>query len=163
MSEFIFPTEGLSGDTSGAGALSGLDGLGGAGSELLGVDVLCFTDLDPELRLVGGRALLAQDLVHRLETPAGGLFYDDSYGFDLRELLNGALDEADVPRIAAAVEAQCLLDERVEVVRASVTLLYAERRLRVSISVLCAEGPFSFVLTVDELTAVASDFFAQAA
>lgn len=161
MSESIFATEGLAGD-GGAGTLSSLGGAG-RGAEQLGLDVLCFTDLDPELRLVGGRALLAQDLTHRFETPTGGLFYDDTYGFDLRELLNGALDAADVPRIAAAVEAQCLLDERVEAVRADVTLWPAQGRLRVSFAVLCASGPFSFVLTVDALAVTASDFFAQAA
>lgn len=157
--EYTFPTEGLAGD-GGAGALSGVEGLGAEGSALLGLDVACIADLDPQLRLIGGRTLLAQDLAHRFETPSGGLFYDDSYGFDLRALLNRPLDEADVPRVAAAVEAQCLLDERVEAVRADVTLYRAESRLRVAVSVLCAEGPFSFVLLVSELSV---DFFAQAA
>lgn len=164
--EYLFPTETLSGSESGggdAGRLAALDGLGGAGSLQLGLDVLCLADLDPQLQLVGGRALLAQDLAHRFETPAGGLFYDDSYGYDLRALLNAALDEATVPAIAAAVEAQCLLDERVEAVRADVTLYRAESRLRVAIAVECAAGPFSFSLLVDELSLVAADFFAQAA
>lgn len=160
MTEYLFPTESLAAD-GGAGALSGLDGLGGSGAEIFGLDILSLTDLDPQLQLVAGRALLAQDLAHRFETPAGGLFYDDSYGYDLRALLNAALDETAAPGIAAAVEAQCLLDERVESVRAEVTLYRAENRLRVAVSVLCAEGPFSFVLTVDDLQLVASDFFAQ--
>ena len=167
MSEYLFPTETLPGSSDsgdgGAGRLAALDGLGGAGSLQLGLDVLCLTDLDPQLQLVGGLALLAQDLAHRFETPAGGLFYDESYGYDLRALLNAELDESDVTRIAAAVEAQCLLDERVEAVRVDVTLYRAESRLRVAIAVECAEGPFSFSLLVDELSLVAADFFAQAA
>lgn len=152
MSEFIFPTEGL----AAPGELAARDAQSGE----LGIDIASLTDLDPQLRLVGGQALLAQDLAHRFETPAGGLFYDDSYGYDLRALLNAPLDESAVPAIVAAVEAQCLLDERVDDVRADVTLYRSESRLRVLISVLCAEGPFSFYLLVSELSV---DFFAQAA
>lgn len=159
MTEYLFPTAALSGD-GGSSTLAGLDGLVLSGDELLGVDIASLADLDPQLRLVGGRAVLAQDLAHRFETPAGGLFYDDSYGYDLRALLNAALDEADAPRIAAACEEQCLLDERVLAVRVAVTLYRAENRLTVAISVECAEGPFSFVLAVSELSV---DFFAQAA
>ncbi len=147
MTEYLFPTAALSGD-GGSSALGALDGAVSGGDELLGVDIASLTDLDPQLRLIGGRAVLAQDLAHRFETPEGGLFYDDSYGYDLRALLNAALDEADAPRIAAACEAQCLLDERVLAVRAEVTLYRAENRLAVRISVECAEGPFSFVLAV---------------
>lgn len=158
MSEYLFPTEGLTAE--GEGASGALEAFGADGSELLGLDVLCLADLDPQLVLIGGRALLAQDLAHRFETPTGGLFYDGSYGYDLRALLNAPLDEGDVPRIAAAVEAQCLLDERVGLARADVTLFRSENRLRVAVSVLCAEGPFSFVLLVSELTV---DFFTQAA
>lgn len=151
MTEYLFPTTSLSGD-GGSSTLGALDGSSASGDELLGVDIASLADLDPQLRLVGGRAVLAQDIAHRFETPEGGLFYDDSYGYDLRALLNAALDEADSPRIAALCEAQCLLDERVLAVRVAVTLYRAENRLRVSIGVECAEGPFSFVLGVDSMT-----------
>jgi hypothetical protein len=152
MSDWFFPTESLAGDGGGT-ALSGLDAaaFGEAAGEL-GIDIASLGDLDPQLRLIGGRAVLAQDLLHRLETPAGGLFDDDSYGYDLRALLCAALDERDAPRIAAAVEAQCLLDERVLSVRAAVTLYRAESRLRVAVAVETAEGPFAFVVGVTDVT-----------
>lgn len=149
--EYLFPTSGLAGD-GGSSALATLSTSSAERDELLGVDIASLADLDPQLRLVGGRAVLAQDLVHRFETPAGGLFYDDTYGYDLRALLNAALDERDAPGIEAACEAQCLLDERVLAVRAAVTLLRAENRLRVSIAVECATGVFSFTLGVSEIS-----------
>lgn len=157
MTEYLFPVLGGvgsgSGGTAGSGASSGvLEAALAQRGATVGLDVLCHPDLDPQLRLVGGFPLLAQDLLNRLSTPRGGLFYDPSYGYDLRALLCRALDERDVPTIAALIEAQCLLDERVASVSVAVTLLRLEHRLRITLTVETDAGPFAMVLAVSDLT-----------
>lgn len=153
--EYLFPTSGGSGSSSGGGTSTGVleAALAAQGNgSAIGLDVLCFPDLDGQLRLVGGFPLLAQDLLNRLQTPRGALFYDESYGYDIPGLLNSDLDERDVPRIAAEIVAQCLLDDRVFEVSADVVLYRLENRLRITLQGECAEGPFWFVLGVSEMT-----------
>lgn len=153
--EYVFPTLGGAGSSSGGSGSSGVleAALAAQGrGATLGLDVLCVPDLDGQLRLVGGFPLLAQDLLNRLSTPRGALFYDESYGFDVPGLLNADLDERDVPRIAAEIVAQCLLDDRVADVSADVVLYRLENRLRITLQGEAAEGPFWFVLGVSEMT-----------
>lgn len=154
--EYLFPTSGGSGSSSGGGTSTGVleAALAAQGNgSAIGLDVLCFPDLDGQLRLVGGFPLLAQDLLNRLSTPRGALFYDESYGYDIPGLLNESLDERDVPRIAAEITAQCLFDDRVLDVSVDVTLFRLENRLRITLQGEAAEGPFWFVLSVSEMTA----------
>lgn len=158
MTEYFFPTAGTlggGGSTSGtsvAGGSSVLDANPLADGASLGLDIACWPDLDDQFALIGGLRLLAQDLLNRLSTPTGGLFYDDSYGYDLTALLNASLDERDVPRIAGAVRAQCLLDERVADVAVTVTLYRGENRLTVGLAVETDEGPFAMQLAVTDVT-----------
>ena len=90
----------------------------------LGTDLatLADGDLDPNLdRLVDGPALVAQDLRAELLTQAGALFYDASYGFDVRSLLAVRLTDARRAAVAARIEALCMRDERVAAVNVAVT------------------------------------------
>lgn len=152
--EYIFPTSGLSGE-GGAGTALGIRGAydGADTSRNLGVDIACFPDLDPELRLINGRAVLAQDLLHRFETPAGGLWYEPSYGYDLRALLLRAIDEADARKIEAAIAAQARLDERVFDIDVTVLFNRAMHTLKVTMGVETEEGPFELVLGIDAVSA----------
>lgn len=117
-----------------------------------GSDVDCVSDLDPTFALVTGPRAVAQAIARRLSTPRGGLHYDGTYGYDLRSLLNTGIEPGDTFRIAAAVEAQCVADERV--VSATATVLFDEttERLRVLVDGELAEGPFSLVLGVSAVT-----------
>lgn len=156
MTEYLFPTlggAGSGGGTSGGAGSSGVleAALAQTGSSV-GVDILCATDLDPQLSLVGGFRLLAQDLLNRLSTPRGGLFYDESYGYDLRDELNTDIGPDDAARIAALVVSQCMMDDRVADISADVLFLPLESRLKLTLTGETEAGPFWFVLSVDEVT-----------
>ena len=88
-----------------------------------GVDVYALTDIDPYFRLVSGQEAVAQAIARRLQTPAGGMLGDPAYGYDLRGLVNTAKSLAELEEIRANVEAQCLLDLRVDIADVSLNLL----------------------------------------
>jgi phage baseplate assembly protein W len=117
-----------------------------------GIDIACVDDLDPGWELVSGRKALGQALARRLSTPRGGLFYAPTYGYDLRAWLNADLDAIDVFAIAAGVEAECERDPRVQRAAASVSFESTTERLRVTVYVVDAEGPFELVLDVSAVT-----------
>lgn len=145
--EYTFPVISPVASDGGASMLSQIEGTGDFGS-----DIACTGDLDSELRLLGGRAVLVQDLLHRLETPRGGLWYDLSYGYDLRELLHQALSPADLAAIAPTVRAQFLLDERVFDCNVSPQFFSSERRLVLRVTAFDNEGPFSLALSVNSVS-----------
>lgn len=118
----------------------------------LGTDLNCYPDLDASGALVSGKTCLAQALARRLTTPRGGLFYDTNYGTDLRLYLNEGLTNEAKSRIKAAIESECVKDERVSSCTAEVTFTLQAQTLRISISIDTAAGPFSLVADVSKLT-----------
>ncbi len=118
----------------------------------LGVDISCYPDLDPLGRLVSGKTALAQGLARRLTTPRGGLFYDTNYGTDLRLYLNEGMTKESQSRIKAAIESECLKDERVSSCTADVVFSLQAQTLKLSISVDTKDGPFKLVADVSKLT-----------
>jgi phage baseplate assembly protein W len=121
-------------------------------ADVLGTDIGCYPDLDSSGALVSGRTMLAQALARRLTTPRGGLFYDTNYGTDLRLYLNEGMTNEAQSRIKAAVESECLKDERVSACSAEVSFSLQTQLLKVSISVDTKAGPFSLTLAVSSLT-----------
>lgn len=117
-----------------------------------GVDVSCISDIDPAFTLVSGPTAVAQALARRLITPRGGLHYAGTYGYDLRQHLNGSLEPGDEFVIASAIEAQCAQDERVFSASATVAFESLTETLRVSIVAQLDEGPFELVLRVSAVT-----------
>jgi phage baseplate assembly protein W len=117
-----------------------------------GVDLSCVSDIEPSFDLVRGRTALAQALARRLGTPRGGLFYDPTYGYDLRAHLNAAIGPLDTFAIGAAVETECERDERVQRTTATVSFNAQTERLRVALVVEDADGPFPLVLEVSAVT-----------
>lgn len=112
----------------------------------LGTDISCIDDFDAGMSLVSGTVMLGQALLRRLTTPAGGLWYDAEYGYDVRELVESSHDRASLARAEARIVAQCRLDERVDAVRARLALV--QDSLRLELDVECAEGPFRLVCDV---------------
>lgn len=117
-----------------------------------GQDFDFLNQLDANLGLVSGLANLGQALAHRLETPRGGLFYDPNYGTDVRAYLNEQMSSADVARLAADINSECLKDERVLTCDASVQFVPATSSLAVNINASTAAGPFNFILSVTSVT-----------
>lgn len=107
--------------------------------------------LDPNLSLVSGYACLAQSLWRRLMTPQGTFAWDPEYGPDLRQLVNETIGPGTLGAWQRAVEAQCELDERVTSASCVITQR-SQISLRVSIFLVTANGPFTLVLGVEDVT-----------
>lgn len=125
-----------------------------------GVDVAALDDLpDPEV-LASGELNVAYALGRRLLQPAGALEeigdtapYDS---LDLRDWLGKRMSEADRADLEAQVVHVLSQDERVLTVAATVTLTAGAgttRKITVAVEVEGTDGPFSFVLSVDGVTA----------
>jgi len=117
----------------------------------LGTDLSCVSDCTPDFAEATGRLCLAQAVARRLLTPRGGLVDDPNYGFDLTGYVNDDVSTADLARIQANTEAECLKDERVEA--ADVTLSVSTAGLMIGKIILTdSVGPFTLVLSIDEVT-----------
>ncbi len=118
----------------------------------LGTDVNCVDDIDPSFALVSGSTAVAQAIARRFDTPRGGLHYDGEYGYDITEWLNRGVSDADLFRIAVAVEAEAGKDERVLQSEATVTYDASTEKLSISLRGACSSGPFQLVLSVDAVS-----------
>lgn len=116
------------------------------------IDVHCVDDFLPSMPAVSGHVALAQRLARRLTTPRGRLPYWPEFGYDLRQVL---LSKRSPHVVAAAVEAECLKDEQVESVEA--TLSVVGTAMILVLAVADAGGPFEFTLTITEAAATLSD------
>lgn len=116
----------------------------------LGVDLTALDGL--KFVNVAGLENLAEALGRRLITPRGGLFYDSSYGTDIRRYLN----EDDRPAVRfeleTAIEHECLKDIRVLDCDAE-TQTISRDHIRVPVRVRVAEGTFPFIVHISDLTA----------
>lgn len=116
-----------------------------------GTDLSCISDLDPSMAEVSGRLLLAQACVRRLTTPRGGLIDDPNYGYDVTQFLNDDLNPADLQRIASAIDAELVKDERVLSSTTQITLI--SNVLTIATQMTPSGGPsFSLVLAVSAVT-----------
>ena len=110
----------------------------------LGSDFSCIDDLDADLSLASAEVAHAQAIARRLITDRGGLFYDRSYGLNLRRYLNAAV--SDLGTLAAQIEREALSDERTDTAQATVT--QTARTLTTILRIRAKTGQ-SFRLTFD--------------
>jgi phage baseplate assembly protein W len=107
----------------------------------------------PELRfqLKDGLANLGEALARRLLTPRGGLFYDPTYGWDLRRYINEVLDETTEYEMKVLVEQELEKDPRVY--RATVEAVAKDlKRIYLDVLVETAQGPFRLTLAVSDVS-----------
>jgi hypothetical protein len=117
-----------------------------------GTDIRSIPDLDPGFGLVSGRAALVEDLLRRLSTPRGGVFFAPDEGYDLRALLNEGLDEDGIAREQMAIEAELERDERIASASVTLSLDHAQQRGRLTAALTDADGPFPLVIGINQLT-----------
>lgn len=125
----------------------------------LGTDISCTEDLNPNFVLVSGTTAVSQALQRRLITPRGRLYRYPDYGYDIsREIAS----ESNLEKLRREVDKECLKDERVYEVRATVIHVDSYElavetgrdidTMLISITVSSFEGPFSLVLDIADLS-----------
>jgi phage baseplate assembly protein W len=102
--------------------------------------------------LVTGFENLGLQLIRRLSTPRGALFYDPNYGDDIRLFLNKPITPSTIKQIEYVVKTQCEQDPRVDNADVSVTYNQSLLALVVTISITTFLGPFTLVISVSSLT-----------
>src|SRR3569623_241129 len=117
-----------------------------------GTDVAVQDDLNQAWNLASGKLNLAFSQYRRLNTPNGGLFYNQRYGEDVKDLCNADLTLADISGAKARIKAQLMLDARVEAVDVTFDFTPATRTLILTIFSETADGPFTLVLRATAVT-----------
>lgn len=109
--------------------------------DVLGQDFTVFTELS--FKTVAGFDNLREALTRRLSTPRGGLWYDPTYGLDVRQFIGETVRDGGY-EAAALIEAELEGDERV--LNATVTVTRADLdTLEFLAEVQTARGPFRFI------------------
>jgi phage baseplate assembly protein W len=101
-----------------------------------------------ENRVVTGERVLLEALARRLRTPRGGLFYDPSYGFDVRQFVNSRVNDETIYALSAGVEAECEEDPRVLEARAEVRVLEGSQ-IELALELETTAGPWSGIVRAD--------------
>ena len=110
-------------------------------------------DLDPSMRLASGRTMLAQAIGRRITTRTGMLAWigeSASYGLDVRDQVGSDTDARTAFALAASVQAEVLLDERVRA--CDVTAVVVSGVLSLVLRLADADGPFRLTLAVSDVT-----------
>lgn len=120
----------------------------------LGTDAATDSDGDVSLDLdeASGTAVVTADLIARLTTPFGSLWYDADYGYDIRGLLNDSLSAADAARVQSRIAQQCRADDRVATASASVTGSGRSLSIRVRVTLVGEDETLELVASVDDIT-----------
>lgn len=105
-------------------------------------------DLDPSLGSVSGRVALIEAVIRRLTTITGALPDFPDYGYDITALIGTAFNAAD---IESAVQNQILLEEEIDDVEVTATLLSDNVTIQLDITLYDGTGPFDLTVTVDDL------------
>lgn len=109
-------------------------------------------DLDPTFTLLTGRRIVAEAVLRRWETPNGSLPWDTNAGLDVRAWVNEAIDDRDVYELRRLMEAEAEKDERVFSCTVTINPLLRENRLRIESVIETADGAFTLVADIGELT-----------
>lgn len=119
-----------------------------------GLDLTCTDDLDPRCSVTSGRRIVAEAVYRRLITPRGRLIDDPEYGTDITDWINDDFSASDIASLGAAIQSECLKDERVAEAEVSVeeppggTGAYA---ITISLTELTGTT-FDLVLSVSDVT-----------
>jgi phage baseplate assembly protein W len=114
-----------------------------------GSDLSSVPDLAFDMRMVSDRTLIGQSTYNRFRTPRGTYKGDLNYGHDLEQYMNADLDNGDLGRVTANVQAEATKDERVLSASANVTL--TSGNLIILLTLTDSQGPFLLVLGVSQV------------
>lgn len=120
-----------------------------------GSDTYCISDIPLiDLQVTDAKTLVAQRLARRLTTPRGGLAAigdEADFGWDVRQYVNGRMSPALLSQAQQQIAAECLKDE--EVASCDVSMSFVNGgALTITLQVTTADGPFSLVLNVSQVS-----------
>ena len=118
-----------------------------------GTDIAGHAWLGNPWGLASGLTNLANALLCRLTTPLGTLDDHPGYGYDVRDLLLSDLSPAELDAARSAIEAQLEDDDRVLSAKATLALDISTGVLTMDLDIEGADGPFSLVLAVSQVSA----------
>lgn len=118
----------------------------------LGTSIAGVTSIGPRFNFASGNLCLAYSLARRLITPRASLPWAPNDGTDMRDFLNKGDTASNRFAAARAAHDECLKDERVQDVTVTAKFLAAGQQLQLTIAVLTANGPFTLVVTLNQLT-----------
>ncbi len=109
-----------------------------------------------ENRTVRGFRVLLEALARRLSTPRGGLFYDPSYGFDVRAFLNSRINDETKYNLVSGVENEVLQDPRVlgGIVELRTWTTGTAGTIELLMEIESTEGPWRGIITADTNTII---------
>lgn len=118
-----------------------------------GRDISCTTSLRTGRYATSAR-LVAEALYRRLTTPRGTLRGGDeeeSYGFDLTELVG---NNTDVVALPGRISAEAHKDPRIDTIEVDIveSTVAAARSLAITIEATTAEGPFTLQIGIDDVS-----------
>ncbi len=115
----------------------------------LGIDIAGVEDVDLFLSYAEPTLAAAQAVARSLIHSAGKLWWAPDSGHDVRQHLHAFVDDPD--RIAAAVQTQCELEERVESASVSATFFGGELRLTINLILTQDAARVQMTLTISAL------------
>lgn len=118
-------------------------------ADIFGSDIACVFELDPGFRETTGNQMLGEAIARRWITPRGGILLDPNYGFDLNDYLDADVTAQDIARIQNSLEVEALKDQRI--INATVQVSILNGNLVVNASLTTANGPFTLVVSVNNL------------
>ena len=116
-----------------------------------GTDLSALPDLSWTIKT--GKDNLAEAIARRLITPLGGLFYDPTYGLDLRQYIGETLTDEVRYEIETLMAAECEKDERI--LSAVATIIEASPQLRsiqIELALETADEPYRLILSISDVT-----------
>ncbi len=119
---------------------------------LYGTGLNVTTDWPLRFSYAAGYLNLGNNLARRLQTPRGSLAWDPDCGWNIRGLLNGSLTVGELQAAESAIGAECEKDERVDSANVQLTYVSQSQLLIVKVTVTGADGPFTLIMSVDDLT-----------
>lgn len=110
-------------------------------------------DLDLAFPLVSGRACLLADLVRRLRTRAGSLFWAPTVGIDLEDQVQRSHSASTLSRLRSQVVAELTADERVRSAQCTAEISGRTLTLRISVTEHTdPTTPLELVLAIDAVS-----------
>lgn len=114
---------------------------------MLGTDLI----IGKSVKKISGFDNLARQIIRRLSTPRGSLFYDPDYGMDIKLFLNTNLNPSKLMKLEMDIKNECESDPRVDEAEVSIKYNPSTLSLEIEISLVTIDGSFTLILNVSSL------------